>query len=86
MPEMFQKRGEAIESFRPPGGESFKDLYTRVSPFFEDLQQNLKKPCLVITHSGVIRVMICKYLGMDPDQLFKIKLGYSHLFLLEKTE
>lgn len=85
MPEMFQKRGEEIESFRPPGGESFNDLYKRVSPFFEELRQNLKKPCLVITHSGVIRVMICKYLGMDPDQLFKIKFGYSHLFLLEKN-
>jgi alpha-ribazole phosphatase len=82
-PDLFEKRGKEIESFRPPGGESFNDLYNRVSPFFEAINQDLKKPCLVITHSGVIRVMVCKYLGMDPSQLFKIKLGYSHLFLLE---
>ncbi len=81
-PELFQQRGEQIESFKPPGGESFNDLKTRVSPFFENLSREVKGPTLVITHSGVIRVMICHYLGMEPGQLLEIKLGYSHLFIL----
>ncbi|MCP4721247.1 MAG: histidine phosphatase family protein [Desulfobacteraceae bacterium] len=80
--ELFQQRGEQIESFKPPGGESFNDLYNRAAPFFEEVGQNLKSPTLVITHSGVIRVMICHYLGMEPKQLLDVKLGYSHLFLL----
>jgi alpha-ribazole phosphatase len=82
MPDLFQQRGEQIETFRPPGGESFNDLKTRVAPFFEDLSQNLNGPTLVVTHSGVIRVMICHYLGKAPGQLLDVKLGYSHLFLL----
>ena len=81
-PDLFSKRGEQIDTFQPPGGESFNDLKTRVSPFFEALSQNLKSPTLVVTHSGVIRVMICHYLGMAPQQLLDVKLGYSHLFLL----
>ena len=81
-PDLFLQRGEKIDAFQPPKGESFNDLKTRVLPFFEDLSQNLKSPTLVVTHSGVIRVMICHYLGMAPGQLFKIKLGYSHLFIL----
>lgn len=81
-PELFLQRGEQIDTFSPPKGESFKDLQTRAAPFFEALGQNLKGPTLVVTHSGVIRVMICRYLGMPPRQLFEIKLGYSHLFLL----
>ena len=82
LPDLFQQRGEQIESFKPPGGESFNDLYNRAAPFFETLAQNLLSPTLVITHSGVIRVMICRYLGMGPEQLMDVKLGYSHLFLL----
>jgi alpha-ribazole phosphatase len=80
-PQLFQQRGEQMDSFHPPKGESFNDLKTRVTPFFETLEHNLR-PTLVVTHSGVIRVMICHYLGMAPRQLFEVKLGYSHLFLL----
>ena len=79
---LFQQRGEQIDTFTPPQGESFNDLKTRVSPFFEDLGQNLNGPTLVVTHSGVIRVMICHYLDKAPEQLLEVKLGYSHLFLL----
>ncbi len=81
-PQLFEQRGEQIDTFAPPKGESFKDLQTRAAPFFEELSQNLKSPTLVVTHSGVIRLMICHYLGMAPRQLFEVKLGYSHLFLL----
>jgi alpha-ribazole phosphatase len=81
-PQQFLQRGERIDTFRPPQGESFKDLHTRAVPFFEALEHNLQSPTLVVTHSGVIRVMICHYRGMAPRQLFEIKLGYSHLFLL----
>ncbi|MCP3940675.1 MAG: histidine phosphatase family protein [Desulfobacteraceae bacterium] len=83
-PDLFQQRGEQIKNFRPPKGESFNDLYNRVSPFFETLTQTMESPTLVITHSGVIRIMLCHYLGRDIGQLLQIKLEYSHLFLLGK--
>lgn len=81
-PHLFLQRGEQIDSFHPPKGESFNDLKTRAAPFFEAREQTLQSPTLVVTHSGVIRVMICHYLGMAPKQLLDVKLGYSHLFLL----
>jgi len=84
-PQLFLQRGERIDTFAPPKGESFNDLKTRVAPFFETLEHNLESPTLVVTHSGVIRVMICQYRGMSPRQLFAFKLGYSHLFLLGKS-
>lgn len=82
-PRLFQLRGENIDGFRPPGGESFRDLYDRVFPFFEYMGQDLKKPVLVVTHSGVIRVMLCHWLGRNPGQVLEIRPEYSHLFLLE---
>ncbi|MBU0971808.1 MAG: histidine phosphatase family protein [Proteobacteria bacterium] len=84
LPDLFDQRGLQMETFRPPGGESFNDLYNRVFPFFESLGKTLEAPTLVVTHAGVIRVMLCRYLGMDPGKLHEIKMGYGHLFVLEK--
>ncbi len=85
-PLLFQKRGKRIFTFRPPKGESFNDLLNRVFPFFEILKKEVKSPTLVITHSGVIRVIVCLTLGMDPEQLLKIKLEYGELFLLDPDD
>jgi alpha-ribazole phosphatase len=86
--EAFKKRGENMYKFRPSKGESFQDLLKRILPFFNALetkQQNLTdkgKKTLVVTHSGVIRVLICHILNIDPEKLFKIKIEYSHLFVI----
>lgn len=84
LPDLFDQRGKQMETFRPPGGESFNDLYNRVFPFFETLDKTLDAPTLVVTHAGVIRVMLCRYLGMDPGKLHEIKMEYGQLFVLEK--
>lgn len=81
--QAFEQRGRHMDSFRPPGGESFNDLYDRVFPFFDALDHPLEKPVLVVTHSGVIRVILAHILGLDPKQWFTLKLEYSELFLLE---
>jgi len=84
-PELFRQRGEQIVTFRPPRGESFNDLKTRVIPFFEALKQPFDSPVLVVTHSGVIRVMLCHYLGMELTKLLETKPAYGQLFLLGKS-
>jgi probable phosphoglycerate mutase len=38
---------------------------------------------LVVTHAGVIRVLICHILGMNPEDLFEIKLDYGQLYVLK---
>ncbi len=38
---------------------------------------------LVVTHAGVIRVLLCHILGMNPENLFDIKLEYSQLFVIK---
>ena len=93
--EEFEKRGSQIYQFRPANGESFKDLSDRIFPFFNSLEtaglnhgitHGQEDPCtniLVITHAGVIRLLICHILEMNPEDLFKIKLVYGELFILK---
>lgn len=86
VPLEFERRGKQIDRFRPPEAESFQDLLERVSPFFDccikmHQSQQLSR-ILVVTHAGVLRVMVCKLLKINPQQLFEIRMDYGHLFLV----
>lgn len=89
MPLEFEQRGRQIEHFRAPGGESFDDLLKRANHFFKDLtaKEMIKKKrrILVITHSGVMRVLlhsIVENRHNKPTQLFERKIDYSQLFII----
>lgn len=75
-PQAFQARGEQVADHRPPGGESFRDLQNRTWPVFEALVRRPGNRTLMVTHAGVIRVLLCRILGMPIENLFSI--GQSH--------
>ncbi len=82
-PQAFRARGRRIADHRPPGGESFRDLQNRAWPLFESIVRRLRKRTLVVTHAGVIRVVLCRLLGMPLDNLFTIGQGYGALNIIE---
>jgi probable phosphoglycerate mutase len=75
-PRAFQERGDRIADHRPPGGESFRDLQARVWPVFEAIARHFSEHTLIVTHAGVIRVLLCRLLGMPLENLFCI--GQTH--------
>ncbi|MCP4673063.1 MAG: alpha-ribazole phosphatase [Desulfobacula sp.] len=87
--EEFKKRGRQIYHFQPARGESFKDLSKRILPFFnklntKPLEFNIRgNKTLVVTHAGVIRMLVCHILGINPQDMFKTKLDYGQLFVLK---
>lgn len=83
-PDGFKQRGEHLDTFRPPDGESFLDLQNRVLPFFN---QCLRKPGtpLFVAHAGVIRVILCNISGLALKDLFQIPMAYGQLVVLEKN-
>lgn len=86
LPLEFERRGRQMNSFRPPEGESFQDLYERVSAFFNGCikkhhSQQMSR-ILIVTHAGVIRVMASRLLKINPQQMFEIRMDYAHLFLI----
>jgi probable phosphoglycerate mutase len=82
-PQEFQRRGEHIADHRPPGGESFDDLLSRVWPVFTKLAAGSHRAVLMVTHAGVVRVLLCRLLGMPLKNLFRIKLGYGALTIID---
>jgi len=85
-PELWNARGQNFAEFRPPGGESFSDLLNRAKPCVERICAALSGPALVVTHAGVIRVLICDVLGIPISNLFRIHLDYGGLTIINYRE
>jgi len=76
-PEMYAKRGANLDSFIPPGGESFEHLQKRVMPAFENIVANTAGNILIVGHAGVNRVILSKLVGLPLQDIFKIHQPYG---------
>lgn len=57
---------------RPPGGESLADLAARVDGWWAEEQERLAgRRWILVTHIGVIRVLLCRALGLPLDQALR---------------
>nr|WP_321451787.1 alpha-ribazole phosphatase [uncultured Carboxylicivirga sp.] len=61
----------------PPDGEKFSELLNRTNNFFEHIEQSDKKYLAVVTHSGVIRSALHKYLAIPPKNIFNLELHFG---------
>lgn len=82
-PGLWQARGEDIGHFRPPGAESFADLQQRVVLFIRHIASQSTGNTLIVTHAGVIRVLLCQILQMPLSHLFRIHLDYGGVTLIQ---
>lgn len=63
----------AVADFRPPGGESFRDLMTRVCDAIERLtERHQGRDIVAVAHGGPIRAALAHALGLDPDRALGI--------------
>jgi len=64
--------------YPPPNGESFQPFQERVTQAWQNiLTQYPDKKILLITHAGVIRVILAQVLGLDLAHSFKIKIAHA---------
>jgi probable phosphoglycerate mutase len=82
-PGQWELRGTNLKGFRPPEGESFFDLSQRVVPVFYALCGNTPGDILIISHAGVIRVILAEVLKIDLNDLLKIPQEYAALNVME---
>lgn len=50
--------------FRPPGGESPRDVQARVAPLLAEIGRSIN-PMIAVTHRGVIRAIYARAIGWD---------------------
>jgi probable phosphoglycerate mutase len=78
-PDQWRDRVANLSGYRPPGGESFLDLQSRVVPMFEELVTSADGDLLIVAHNGVNRMILCHVLGMPAGNLLRIAQDYGCL-------
>jgi alpha-ribazole phosphatase len=81
-PGLWRARGDDLADFRPPGGESFRDLQERVVPQIAMIAKETPGTACIVTHAGVIRVLICHVLQIPLSNLFRIRLEYGSVSIV----
>lgn len=62
----------------PPQGEDFHDFRARVLKSLKEITEKHKgKRLLIVTHAGVIRIILMYILGMQEENLFRLNVDYA---------
>lgn len=72
--------------FRPPGGESPRDVQARLAPWLADVAK-AERQTVAVTHKGVIRALLALATGWDMTETSPIRLlpACAHLFAVDAT-
>ena len=63
-----------------PGGESMLQMQERLCAFWNELINNSADHVAIITHAGVVRILLAMHQGMDMTGIFDIKVGFGQIF------
>ena len=83
-PGAMAKRMADLESFRPPDGESLRDVLNRAGKvFLECIHGTYGKRVAIVAHGGVNRVLIADFLGIGLQKIFCLHQDYTCINCLE---
>ncbi len=67
-----------------PGGESLAGFIERVSGFVDRLQDHpQRRTVLVVSHGGIIRVLLCRLLGLSNDHWWQFRVDNASISIVE---
>lgn len=73
-------------SLAAPNGEAVHAFEARVMATFEALLQNDARPIAVVSHAGVMRVIMRRIGGLTEDQSFAHTKAYCSVFRLSRAQ
>lgn len=85
-PDEFKRRGEDIENYCVPGGESFADCKRRVLPVFQEIMENTYGDVLFVGHAGVNRLLLCHVLELPLANIFRLCQDYGCLNIIHQDQ
>lgn len=72
--------------YRPPGGESLRDIHTRVDAFITHvLSQKSGNHIAVVAHGVTLRIFVGAFLGIPIEQLGELEMNNASLAILEHS-
>jgi alpha-ribazole phosphatase len=72
--------------FAFPGGESLRDFLDRVRRAADRLAADQAETVLAVTHGGVIKVMLCHLLGLEPRRYVAFEIATASLTVVRLFE
>lgn len=69
-----------------PNGESMQQMSARVLSFWSELLQSGLKNAVIVTHGGVIRLILAHLQNVALANAFDIKVGYGEVVILDITQ
>ena len=87
-PEEYEKRGADLVNYKIGGtAESFVDLKNRVMPAFRRLVAETEGDIVIVSHSGVNRIIKCALTGKPIEEVVNMKFGRGsyQIFDLKKN-
>ena len=83
-PEAFNAWAANPLKFSPMGGESTIAVRDRVIKAFEEIMRKHNgENIAIVSHGGVIRVLLCEMLGMPLENIFRIEQRFAALNVIE---
>jgi probable phosphoglycerate mutase len=76
-PKLYAQRGENLEHFTPPNGESFHVMAKRVRDAFDAITHHASGTILIVAHAGVNRMILSQILGIAINDMFSIDQPYA---------
>ena len=71
-------------TFRYPEGESLGDINNRVIKFLDRLKKHTpEETILIVAHSGILRLLICHLLRLEPLHSRKLRTELASLSIVE---
>ena len=73
-----------MEAFFEVPGESFEGFKERTSAFLGKLESHTpSETILIVSHSGPLRVLVCRLLGIDQGHWWQIRFDNASLSIVE---
>ncbi len=67
-----------------PEGETFLELYERVSDFWDELMMAEVDDAVVVSHSGPMHTIVAHILEIPLENVYSLKMHYGQLLKLER--
>ncbi len=83
-PDVARLWAEMASGLAYPGGESLTQLDERVKQFINHLDKhNEAETGLIVAHSGVLRALLCRLMGLESRQRWQIRLDLASVSIIE---